>query len=567
MNQHRLLFELDRVAQRFRMLRLWQYLSAAWLIAAFVGLAALALKFATQMPLGAAVPVVCVAAVMLTIAFVWMATLTARDDRWVARQIEAAFPDLHSCLITAVEQRPSLPNGRFGYLQANVIHQALAHADRHEWRQVVPTARIATAAAGNAAALTLFLVVLGGIAFLKVSPSSASALLAALRPSGSGGGFAVTVEPGDTEVERGTSLLVLAKIAGQMPPDAMLIMKPSEGEGEESRLAMAASLNDPVFGGRIPVVDQPLDYQIELGGQTTKLYHVTVFEYPRLEKADARLVYPSYTGAEPRTINDVRTLSVVEGTELTLVCYLNKPVTSAVLTEDKREPIVLAATEGEKPAYQMVLQCIETRRLKLELVDATGRKNVKPATFVINVLPNKPVVLKPIFPAKDIEVSALEEIEVKGTAFDDYSVKRYGIAYSLSGQQPVEVVLGQDAAGKQKHELAHTISLESLKAEADDLLSYHFWAEDFGADGGLRRSESDMYFAEVRPFEEIFRQGEPPPGGQQQQQQNQSPNAMQAQQLAELQKEIINATWKVIRREIGSKLTAPFADDVEQIRL
>ena len=34
MNQHRLLFELDRVAQRFRMLRLWQYLSAAWLIAA-----------------------------------------------------------------------------------------------------------------------------------------------------------------------------------------------------------------------------------------------------------------------------------------------------------------------------------------------------------------------------------------------------------------------------------------------------------------------------------------------------------------------------------------------------
>src|SRR5262249_48365472 len=48
---------------------------------------------------------------------------------------------------------------------------------------------------------------------------------------------------------------------------------------------------------------------------------------------------------------------------------------------------------------------------------------------------------------------------------------------------------------------------------------------------------------------------------------NQSPNAMQAQQLAQLQKEIINATWKVIRREISSKLTAPFADDVEQIRL
>ena len=33
MNQHRLLFEVDRVASRFRLLRFWQGLAAAWLIA------------------------------------------------------------------------------------------------------------------------------------------------------------------------------------------------------------------------------------------------------------------------------------------------------------------------------------------------------------------------------------------------------------------------------------------------------------------------------------------------------------------------------------------------------
>lgn len=564
MNQHRLLFELDRVAQRFRMLRLWQYLAAAWLGAGILGLGALLLKLALQTPLGAAVPIVCVAGILLAGVCIWFATLTARDDLWVARQIEAAFPELHSCLITAVEQRPSLPNGRFGYLQSNVIHQALAHADRHEWRRVVTTGRIATAALGNAAALGFFVLVLAAIAFSKVSPSSAAAILDAVRPSSTSSGFAVTVEPGNAEVERGTSLLVMAKVTGQMPPEATLVLKPDGGE--ESRLAMSPSLDDPVFGGRIPLVEQPLAYQVELGGQTSQLFHITVFEYPRLEKADARLVYPSYTSMEPRTINDVRTLSVVEGTELTLLCHLNKPVTEAVLTEDKQEPIVLVPVPGDKPTYQAAFSCDQTRRLKLELVDATGRKNNKVVTFVINVLPNKPVVLKPVSPARDVEVSALEELEIKGTAFDDYGIKRLGISYALSGQDPVEVVLGENAAGKQKHDLAHTISLESLRAEADDLLSYHFWAEDFGPGGELRRTESDMYFAEVRPFEEIYRQGEPPPGGQQQQQQDQSPNAMQAQQLAQLQKEIINATWKVIRREISGKLTEPFADDVEQIR-
>lgn len=565
MNQHRLLFELDRVATRFRVLRLTQLLAAAWAVAALVGLALWAAKVGLATPLVPAVPLTAAAALMLIGIAVWLAIASARDIRWVARQIETAFPELHTCLLAAVEQRPNLQDGRFGYLQSNVIHQALLHAHRHQWTQVVPTRRFAVAAAGNVAALLLFIGVLAGIAFTAVSPSSAAAALAGLRPGQSGPGFTVTVEPGNTEVERGTSLLVLARVAGQMPPEATLVMKPVSGE--ESRLAMSASLNDPVFGGRIPVVDEALDYLVELGGQTTPAYHVTVFEYPRLEKADAHLKYPGYTGLEPRVVQDVRTLSVVEGTELRLVCYLNKTVKSATLLEDKKTPIGLSAAPGEKVAYQTTIQCDQTRRLKLELIDDAGRKNVKPAQITINVLPNQPVALKPVYPARDMEVSALEELEVKATAWDDFGVKRFGVSYSLSAQPPVEVVLGENAAARQKHELAHAIRLEDLKAEPDDLLSYYFWAEDFAADGSVRRTESDMYFAEVRPFEEIFRQGEQPPGGQQQQQQNQSPNAMQAQQLAQLQKEIINATWKVIRREIGSKLSEPFASDVEQIQL
>jgi hypothetical protein len=565
MNQHRLLFELDRVASRFRLLRFWQLLAAAWFIAAMLGLVFWAAKVLLARPLDPAVPLLAITAIILAGISVWLATVSARDVRWIARQIETAFPDLRTCLLTAVEQRPALASGHFGYLQTSVIHQALLHADRHEWCQVVPMGRIAAAAAANVLTLLLFIGVLAGMALTAVSPSSAAAALVGRKPTTSGPGFSVKVEPGNTEIERGSSLLVLARITGQVPPEATLIARPVGGE--ESRLAMAASLNDPVFGSRIPIVDQPLDYCVELGGQTTPTYHVTVFEYPRLEKADARLVFPSYTGLEERVVQDMRTVSVVEGTKLTLTCYLNKLVKSATLIEDRHDPIALSHEGGEKPAYQTVIDCDQTRRLKLELIDDAGRKNVKPAQFTINVLPNQPVVLKPVFPARDLEVSALEELDVKATAWDDFGVKRFGLSYALSGQPPVDVVLGENAAARQKHDVSHVIRLEELNAQPDDLLSYHFWAEDFAPDGSLRRTESDMYFAEVRPFDEIFRQGEPPPGGQQQQRQNQSPNAMQAQQLAQLQKEIINATWKVIRREISSKLTEPFAGDVEQIQL
>jgi hypothetical protein len=75
-----------------------------------------------------------------------------------------------------------------------------------------------------------------------------------------------------------------------------------------------------------------------------------------------------------------------------------------------------------------------------------------------------------------------------------------------------------------------------------------------------------MYFAEVRPFEEIFRQGQQPSAGEQSEQQNQNgQNGQQAEQLAELQKQIIAATWKVMRRETSAKPSAQFVPDVQLI--
>ena len=95
-------------------------------------------------------------------------------------------------------------------------------------------------------------------------------------------------------------------------------------------------------------------------------------------------------------------------------------------------------------------------------------------------------------------------------------------------------------------QLEHLIDFEALKAVPDQLVTYFFWAEDFGPDGKPRRTEGDMYFAEVRHFEEIFRQGEQPSSGSAEDEQDEQGggNAQQAEQLAELQKEIINGTWK-----------------------
>lgn len=562
MINHRLWKELDKVAFRLWRLRFWSALAAAWFLAALVGM----ILWLTGLPPGGNARVVasllCGVAALLACICVWLARASGPNYVAIARRIEAAFPDLGSCLLAALEQQPSLETGRFGYLQESVIGQALVHADRHVWRDVVSSRRLALAIGGQFATLGLFLLSLAAAAFW-VSPAATVASTRDKRADRAVDGFSFVVEPGNTEIERGSSLLVLARFQGPVPLEAVLTFEPAEGDA--TRTAMSQSLDDPVFGGRIQAIQEPLDYHVALDGRTSPTYRVTVFEYPRLERADAKLAYPRYTGLEERLVQDFRTLSVVEGTVLTLICHLNKRVATATLTEKGAEPLSLAAVDGDHADYHVTFLCEKSQRLKLELVDEAGRGNLTKTELSIQVVPNQPPTIKPVFPARDYEVSSLEEMDLKATVWDDFGLPRFGMSYALAGKADVNIVLGENAAGKQKHNLAHKIAFEELQAQPDELLSYYFWAEDFDRDGQVRRTSSDMYFAEVRHFDEIFRQGQPPPGGQQQQQQQGSQNAQAAQQLAQLQKEIMNATWKLIRRELGEKPTKALAADAGEV--
>lgn len=557
----RLSVELSKVAQRYE--RLWGTLAYAAALLSGSLIAVLCTYFGYRTVLNSWGGLVVFASVPIFVVYVVLRMrILAANRTWVARQIEARYTDLDSCLLTAVEQTPSLLNGRYGFLQTSVILQALDHAARNDWGQVVSRGRMTLATVTSLATFMLFMFAVEHT--VSMTPRNLAKTPPGKR-SVETGEFSVSIEPGDTEIERGSSLQVLARVKGPLPADATLVSHPAGSEA--TRLAMSASLDDPIFGGRIPTVTQPIEYHVELGGHVSPTYHVKVFEYPRLERADIRLVYPTYTGLETRLIQDVRTVSVVEGTEVTLICHLNKLVKTATLTEAKHPPLVLAATAPDKADYQLTFKAEQTRRLKLELTDESGRHNIDLPTIVVQVVPNQPPTLKLVAPGRDLEVSPLEELDLKATAWDDYGVKRMGISFGLAGQNPTDLVLGENAAPRQRHELANLVRFEDLKAAPDQLLAYHFWAEDLGPDGNVRRTASDMYFAEVRHFDEIFREGQQPPGGQQRQQQQQagSPNAQAAQQLAQLQKDIINATWKLIRREIHSQPTASFAEDARQI--
>jgi hypothetical protein len=345
------------------------------------------------------------------------------------------------------------------------------------------------------------------------------------------------VTPGDIEIERGTGLVISARFGGTPPPEATLVLV--SASGETKHIPLERHLADPVFGASLLEVTEDGFYRVEYGGKKTGDYKISVFDYPALMRADASLHFPGYTGLTNQTIRDTRRVSAVEGTRLDYTLELNKPVARASLTG--KEQSLPLALHSNAVVTLADFTLAKSARYSLELVDREGRTNKTPAEFVIQVLSNRPPEVKIAFPHGDPRVSSLEELSLQGEARDDFGLLKYGMGFGLAGEEPKFIELGQSAAANVKRQFTNQIAMENLGVEADQVVSYFAWADDYGPDGQVRRTFSDMFFAEVRPFEEIFRPDQS--GGAESGNQNGDPGM----RLAELQKQIVAATWKLQR--------------------
>ncbi len=473
----------------------------------------------------------------------------------IARRVEQKFPELQQRLLTAVGTLERAGNRPLGYLESTVVDEAVTHGQRVGWENLVPSARlrILQLIAGVTLALT-------AAGFWQLSKRSVpTAAITPPRPAATPEIAAdVAVEPGNADVERGTPLIFSAQFSGRVPRDATLRVQTDLGEIRQ--LPMSRRLDDPLFAVQWPEVREALTYRVEYLGKRTRDYRIDVFDYPDLLQADANLDYPGYTGLDPKEIEDTRRVTAVEGSQLTWLARVNKPLKRAWLRSPEGQEIALQQETSDSQAYRVRVELMEDARWELHLEDEQGRRNKVAPELVARVFRNQPPTLKPTL-ARDVSVSPLEEVEVNAECRDDFGITRYGIAYGLAAQPMRDYVLGQNVAAQLAAQAAYLLDFESLEAEPDQLLAYHFWAEDVGPDGQPRRTQSDLYFAEVRHFEEIFREGQSPPGGQPPPG-AMSQNGQQAEQLMELQKQIINATWTLLRRETSPTLSSEFESDL-----
>ena len=371
----------------------------------------------------------------------------------------------------------------------------------------------------------------------------------------------LTVEPGNARILRGRSLAINLEVTGKAADKARLVYTKedptAETEPQRQEIDMVRIEGQKrKFGYEIFNINENMEYYVTANGTESERYTVEVFDTPKVTAIEIAYTYPEYTKLKPIIQQGEGNIRAVTGSQAEVRITTNKAIQSATLTVEAEDPIPMLIPDGR--TLTTTLDLLNDGRYTVKLLCVDGFNNQAPIEYTITAIPDEPpeVVIKE--PGRDIKATKLEEVRALAEATDDYGVENMTLMYSIgSGEvqelpmETVEVKAEKIISG------AYIFYLEELDVEPGELISYYAQATDNNTRTGPGTGTSELYFIEVRPFNERYMQMDAE--GQQAQQEGQPfPN------LIADQRTIIKKTWKHIHTR-PSPLTEDYQSAVKQI--
>lgn len=492
------------------------------------------------------------------------------SDHEIARVIEQKHPSLDALLLTAIEHEPEADEPT-GFLHERLIDHALARAATQNWPVTVANKPYTRALA--AAWLAVIAFVATDVALRLNTPDQKSQIAQqAVETPSKPTAFEVTLTPGDAEVERGSRLIIEARFNGPVPADAMLIVSEPDGKIRD-RLPMRLTVDEQVYGGLISKVDADTKYHVEFANQKSQEHTITVFDYPALVRADVIVTPPEYTKLPAKETKNTQKVTALEGSKIAWRIQVNKPLIAEVTSKsdpfsshlvaaelfgEDKTIIPLTPSSEDPTVLEAVFTAEKSQKYRLHLVDEADRANKNPPWFKVTVQSNGLAKIEVVFPKRDLQVSSIQELPVEAKISDDLGVTKSGAVFSINGNSKEIIFRHPVTEPKQKQDVRAELTLETENAQPRQLVSYYLWAEDTGPKGEVRRAMSDMFFADVRHFEDIFREMEAPPS-------EPGEPKPKSDKLVDLVKQIVNATWRIIRDTNAGRTMDSAAPDVDVV--
>ena len=475
--------------------------------------------FALLVALGAVV-----AAAALAVAL--RATRASSTDSQLARLVEERFGGLDDLVVSAVDYA-----GRDGHVPSmadRLAAAALRAVSPDGADRVVRPEDLSYAgrtALGAGAAL-----VVAAAFFLGPAADALRVAAAYVVPSR----FQITVEPGDVRVRAGGAVTIVARVLGGVAPLTPTFLA---GDGPAATPVAMIARDGGAFAITVPEVSATFTYRVRAGGLRSADYTVTVVHPPTVERIDLDYAYPPALKLEPRREEDGGDIYAPEGTTVRLTVTADRPVTASaiVLADGTRVPL---GVDGRLASGGLIVRADGSYRVAL--VEDDGVETADDTEYFIRTLLDRPPDVRVVRPAGDRQVTPLEEVLIEARADDDFGVRSFDLVLQKPGDAEVIVPFPGPRDGLTVNG-RHLLFLEDLEVAPGDFVTYYVRARDIGRGKPSSESRSDIYFLEVKAFNDEFvaAQSQAMAAGAQSQ---------GVQDLAAAQKEIVVATWKIDSR-------------------
>ena len=494
--------------------------------------------FVARWTIGAPAALIAVAAiaVVLVIAAFVRVLVPLRQmpgDVQVARFIEERVPGLEDRLVSAVDVAgKAMPSSA---IAAPMLADAARRSQHIELDSIVPSGILRRAAVQTAAAFIAFFAVLfvGRDTARQAVDASALTMFPAR--------IALEVTPGNVKLKAGTPLAIHARLVGNRAP---VIAQLQIADGDRWRAAdMKVDGDAGRFSLAMESVSASFKYRVVAGAVTSPTYDVAVGYPPRVARIDVDYTYPAALGLRPRTESDGGDIYAPAGTDVRVHVFTDRPAANGQLALGNGSSRALtAATATELTAE---LKIVDDNSYRIALADAEGMATAGDTEYFIRMLEDRPPEVRILKPAADRSVTRLEEVDVEAEAEDDYGIDRLDLVYGVRGgaEKVVPLNIARRTANVSGR---HTLFLEDLDVQPGDFVSYYVRARDLTRGTRANEARSDIFFLEVKPYEQEFAlaqsQGGMPSAGR---------NSLD--DLVTAQKEIVVATWKLDRRTQTAK--------------
>lgn len=542
---------LKRVLKQWRMTLMLQGLALTATAAVLLVGLSMFIDYAVGLGSGAraALLALCVAGVaVVAVRYLIRPLRRVPSDLQVARYVEERYPELNDGFVSAVEFEDKPLEGTSHVFLDQLIEKVTTQTTRIDFAHIIDPRRARRSQ--GAAFIAIGLLAVFAMQDVDMFSRSAARLATPWARPGNLLSTELDVSPGDARLRRGASQMITVKVMGRQTPAVRLWWKP-EGQDEWRSVEMFETDETGVFTHEISGLETDTEYYADAEPARSSTYTLTVYDAPFVERIDLAYRYPAYTGLSPKTDEDGGDITAPVGTSVTLTITASKPVESAALEFSNGKTQKLDVKEKTLTGRLTVQEDLS---YKIRLVDLDNLPNENPVEYYIRAISDQAPRVVITDPGRDTRVSPVDEVMIQAEAEDDFGLSAFTLRYAVNGGQEQTIDLSAESRKSSGSfgtlwEGQHIFYLETLSLEPGDFITYYAEATDRRGDAA--KSATDMYFLDIKPFEETFRQGMAGGGG------GGGMNGLNPGQLSQEQKEIIAATWRVERdqKQAGAEQT------------